>query len=116
MSKKLFKSQASSSRAVSGAFAPQDGSLGAFGGAFGAVPSSLLSYVYEPPDLSTISEPNVIVAFKNIQKKDSITKAKALEELHRYVSGLDPKQGLEDAVLEPWVSRVALTDCILVVI
>ncbi|KAL8716049.1 MAG: hypothetical protein Q9225_006265 [Loekoesia sp. 1 TL-2023] len=103
MSKKQFKSQASSSRAVSGAFAAPDGALGAFGAGFGAVPSSPLSYVYEPPDLSTISEPNIIVAFKNVQKKDSTTKAKALEDLQKYMSGLDPKDGLEDAVLEPWI-------------
>lgn len=112
MSKKQFKSQASSSRAASGA----DGALGAFGGGFGAVPSSPLSYVYEPPDLSIISEPNIVVAFKNVQKKDSTTKAKALEDLQKYVSGLEPKDGLEDAVLEPWVSRVTYAGCMLVVI
>ncbi|KAL9030090.1 MAG: hypothetical protein Q9196_001753 [Gyalolechia fulgens] len=103
MSKKHIKSQASSNRAVSGAFAAPNGAPGAFGRGFGAVPSSPLSYVYEPPDLSTISDPNIVVAFKNVQKKDSTTKAKALEEIQKYVSGLDPKGGLEDAVLEPWI-------------
>ncbi len=108
MSKKQFKSQASSSRAVSGAFGVSDA---AFGGTnlgsssiFGAVSSSPLSYVYEPPDLTGISEPNVVVAFKNLQKKDSTTKAKALEDLQSYVLSLGTeKGGVEDAILEAWV-------------
>ncbi|KAL9599220.1 MAG: hypothetical protein Q9219_004001 [cf. Caloplaca sp. 3 TL-2023] len=107
MSKKQFKSQASSSRASAGAFAAADNAPGAFNGAFkgsfGAIPPSPLSYVYEPPDLSRISEPSIIVAFKNIQKKDSTTKAKALEELQKYITGLDPKDGLDDAVPETWI-------------
>jgi len=108
MSKKAFKSQASSSRAVNGAFGtPSDGAV--FGGGFsssifGAVSSSPLSYVYEPPDLSGFSEPNIGVAFKNIQKKDGITKSKALEELQTYVSSLEIDEGgLEEAILEAWV-------------
>ncbi|KAG9969335.1 hypothetical protein KCU78_g24036, partial [Aureobasidium melanogenum] len=48
-----------------------------------------------------ISDPNVGVAFKNLTKKDSTTKAKALEELQQYVSA--PDQQIEDAVLEAWV-------------
>ena len=108
MSKKQFKSQASSSRAVSGAFGTPDAAFGGstFGApsAFGAVSSSPLSYVYEPPDLTGISEPNVIVAFKNVQKKDSTTKAKALEDLQSYVLSLGAeKGGVEDAILEAWV-------------
>lgn len=108
MSKKQFKSQASSSRAVSGAFGTPDGGLGtgAFGApsAFGAVSSSPLSYIYEPPDLGAISEPSIVVAFKNLQKKDSTTKAKALEELQAYVVSLkEAQQGVEEAILEAWV-------------
>ena len=108
MSKKTFKSQASSSRAVSGAFT---GDGLAFGGgiggtAFGAVPSSPLSYVYEPPDLTGLSDPNVGVAFKNLQKKDGTTKAKALEDLQIYVSSLGVDTGgAEDAVLTAWVGH-----------
>ena len=113
MSKKQLKSQASSSRAASGAFAVSSGALA---GGFGAIPSSPLSYVYEPPDLSSVPEPNIIVAFKNLQKKDSTTKAKALEDLQKYVAELDPKVGVEDTVLEPWVSFVVFVRCILVVI
>lgn len=108
MSKKAYKSQASSSRAVNVAFgthsdgAPFGSGLGS--AIFGAVSSSPLSYVYEPPDLSRFSEPNVGVAFKNIQKKDGITKSKALEELQTYVSHLEAdKGGLEEAMLEAWV-------------
>lgn len=108
MSKKPFKFQASSSRAVSGAFVQTDvaSSPSKFGAksTFGAVPSSSLSYVYEPPDLSGISEPNVVVALKNLQKKDSTTKTKALEELQAYVLSLATVSGgLEEAILEAWV-------------
>lgn len=81
-------------------FGGGSGSTAAFGAA-----SSPLSYVAEPPDLSSVSDPNTVVAFKNLAKKDSTTKAKALEDLQAYVSssGAD----LEEAVLEAWV-RVLL--------
>lgn len=109
MSKKQFKSQASSSRAVSGAFGAPEGS--AFGSTslgglstFGTVSSSTLSYFIEPPDLSAISEPNVVVAFKNLLKKDGTTKSKALDDLHAYVLSLGVEEGgVEDAILEAWV-------------
>jgi len=101
MSKRQFKPQASSSRAVSGAFGSGFGST-AFGSTastgFGAT-SSLLSYIAEPPNLSSISDPNVVVAFKNLAKKDSTTKSKALEDLQAYVSSSE----VEEAVLEAWV-------------
>ena len=108
MSKKPFKSQASSSRAVSGASGQPDAasSPGNFRAisTFSAIPSSSLSYVYEPPDLSNISEPNVVVALKNLQKKDSTTKTKALEELQAYVLSLAIESGgVEEAILEAWV-------------
>ncbi|KAL8709417.1 MAG: hypothetical protein Q9220_005800 [cf. Caloplaca sp. 1 TL-2023] len=102
MSKK-FKSQASSSRAVSGAFGTPDSSFGKTGGGgFGAISASPLSYVYEPPELSAISDPNVIVAFKNVQKKDSTTKAKALEDLQKYISAVQTGGDFEDAILDAW--------------
>ncbi|CAD6588972.1 MAG: hypothetical protein ASARMPRED_003848 [Alectoria sarmentosa] len=105
MSKKAFKSQASSSRAASGAFGG-DGTVfgsGTGASAFGAVPSSPLSYVYEPPDLSGFSDPNVGVAFKNLQKKDGTTKAKALEDLQTYVSSLEAETGgVEEVILMAW--------------
>lgn len=94
--KKAFKPQASSARSFGGS---------GFGGGFGStgfgVSSSPLSWIGEPPDLSNISDPNVGVAFKNLTKKDSTTKAKALEELQQYVSA--PDQQIEEAVLEAWV-------------
>lgn len=70
--------------------------------------SSPLSYVYEPPDLTSISEPNIIVAFKNLQKKDSTTKAKALDDLLKSLSSHDSNDGVEDAILEAWVSLAAV--------
>lgn len=97
MSKKVFKSQASSSKAVFG-------SSVAFGSVhFGRAPGSVLSYVYEPPDLGGISDPAVVVCFKNVQKRDSTTRTKALEELQIYVNTRsDSKDALEDSFLEAW--------------
>ena len=95
--KKAFKNQASSSNAAFG-----DGYSSAFG--FGAPQhASPLSYVYEPPDLSRISRPDITVAFKNLQKKDSTTKSRALEELESFLTSVqqDP-EGVEDFVLDAW--------------
>ena len=108
MSKKAFKSQASSSRAFSGAFGGDSAVFGSSAGvsAFGIVPSSPLSYVYEPPDLTGFSDPNVGVAFKNLQKKDGTTKAKALEDLQTYVSSLGAETGgVEEVMLTAWVGH-----------
>lgn len=94
MSKKQFKSQASSGRTGN--------ALGGFGGGgFGSDQSSILSYVQEPTDLSAISDPNVVVAVKNLSKKDGTTKAKALEDLQSHVSAPDVE--IEDGLLEAWV-------------
>ncbi|KAI2471006.1 hypothetical protein F4781DRAFT_388419 [Annulohypoxylon bovei var. microspora] len=64
-----------------------------------------LSYLAEPPDLSSISDANVIVSLKNLQKKDATTKAKALEELVTYVQAHPYEQGggTEEPILEAWV-------------
>lgn len=107
MSSRKFKVQASSSRAATSAFG-----AGAFGGFSTAsandqdmIPSSL-SYVSEPPDLSSISQAHVVVAFKNLLKRDSTTKARALEDLQGFVSGSETKsqsESLEDGLLEAWV-------------
>ena len=109
MSKKAFKSQASSSRAVSNAFggALEDSSLGAPQSNFGGVAASPLSHVYEPPDLRALADPNVVVAFKNVQKKDSITKTRALEDLQGYTVASSHNDGLEEALLEAWVGLYA---------
>ena len=100
MSKK-FKSQASSARAASSTFGAP--SLG-FGGTTTQSTSSL-SYVAEQPDLGGVSDPNVVVSLRNLGKKDSTTKAKALEELQEFVKSAG--SSVEDSVLTAWVSRPA---------
>lgn len=101
MSKK-FKSQASSSRAAAGGF----GSFGGFSGGLGnsgREPSSL-TYIAEPPDLSRISDQQLVIAFKNLLKKDDITRTKALDELKEHISSIETRKGtLDDGFLEAWV-------------
>jgi hypothetical protein len=96
MRERNFKSQASSSRA-----APVAG----FGG-FGSTSfASSLSYLVEPPNLNSLSDSNVVVAFKNLSKKDGTTKAKALEDLRTFVQAHPFEDGgVEEAILEAWVS------------
>jgi E3 ubiquitin-protein ligase listerin len=100
MSKK-FKSQASSARAASS-------TSGTSSSGFGSQPSTFqtkaspLSYVTEIPDLSNISDPSIVVALKNLAKKDSVTKAKALEDLQE-ITASNAETGPETAVLEAWV-------------
>ena len=97
MSKRQFKTQASSGRA-SNAF-------GRFANpGFGSGHSSILSFVQEPPDYSSISDANVIVALKNLSKKDGTTKAKALEDLQSYVSSSASETS--EPFLEAWVGIV----------
>ncbi|KAL6711685.1 hypothetical protein ACN47E_004619 [Coniothyrium glycines] len=96
MSKRSAKSQASSARAATAAY----GAFGSAAPAFGAS-SSRLSYVSEPPDLAAISAPNVVVFFRNLSKKDSTTKAKALEDIQAYVTSL--QEPVEEGLLEAWV-------------
>ncbi len=96
MSKRTIKSQASSARAASNI----PGGFGISAPAFG-VSSSQLSYVTEPPDLSAISDPNVVVYFRNLSKRDSKTKTKALEDIQAYISSL--KEPVEDGLVEAWV-------------
>ena len=105
--RRAFKAQASSSKA---AFGQVSASFGAdasgHASPFTSVSPSALSYVYEPPDLSGISDPVVVVALKNLQKKDSTTKAKALEDLEAFVLPIKDSShdGVENAVLEAWSS------------
>lgn len=66
--------------------------------------SSSLSYIAEPPDLSKISEPQLVVSFKNLLKKDATTKTKALEDLQGFLCAQDTRSGgLEDGLIEVWV-------------
>ncbi|KAK3071158.1 hypothetical protein LTR53_009128, partial [Teratosphaeriaceae sp. CCFEE 6253] len=94
-SKKQFRSQASSGRAAGG--------FGAFSSsAFTSTDSSALSYVQEAPDYAAINDVNLVVAFKNLSKKDSTTKAKALEDIQTHVN--QPEVEIEDGVLGAWVN------------
>ncbi|KAJ9601925.1 hypothetical protein H2200_013595 [Cladophialophora chaetospira] len=107
MSKK-FKSQASaaSARAASAAFRSSSPAFG-FGSSastgFQTAPSSL-SYIAEQPDLSAISNANLVVTLRNLGKKDSTTKAKALEELQDYVGSLESGEGIDAGLLEAWIN------------
>ncbi|KXG50701.1 Zinc finger, RING-type [Penicillium griseofulvum] len=101
MSKK-FKSQASSSRAAASAF----GSFGGFSGSFSGEgkETSALTYIAAPPDLSRISGQQLVIAFKNLLKKDDITRLKALEELRDYITTVEKRKGtLDDGFLDAWV-------------
>jgi len=106
MSKRnAFKSQASSSRASA---------VAGFGGFGLTSTASPLSYLGEPANLSGINDPNVVVAFKNMGKKDGTTVAKGIEYLRAYV-GDHPNEkdgGVEDAVLEAWVSLLVPIRCV----
>ncbi|KAK0283748.1 hypothetical protein LTR35_006207 [Friedmanniomyces endolithicus] len=94
MSKKQFRSQASSGKAAGG--------FGAFSSSvFGSTESSALSYIQEPPDYAAINDVNVVVAVKNLSKKDSTTKAKALEDIQLHVT--EPRNEIEEGLLEAWV-------------
>jgi hypothetical protein len=115
MSKKQFKSQASSSRVVLGT-----GAGTGFGGFGSSSSGSTLSYLDIPPDFSSISDSNVVVAFKNLLKKDSTTKAKGLEDLRTYVQAHPYEQGggVEQAILDVWVGLLCwmIFQCIVIVI
>lgn len=67
--------------------------------------SSSLSYISEPPDFGTIADPNVVVSLKNLLKKDSTTKAKALDDLLVYVQEqpFEKNGGVEEPILDAWV-------------
>ena len=103
MSKRKAKLHASSERAAFGGLS-DNVLFGSHATSVLFATSSNLSYLAEPPDFSTINRADVRVAFKNLLKKDAITKSKALEELQGYIQSLDPnKEQVEDAVLEAWV-------------
>jgi hypothetical protein len=99
MSKRAaFKLQASSSRAAAGT---------GFGGFGSSTTTNTLSYLAEPANLSAITDPNVVVSFKNLTKKDGTTKTKGLEDLRAYIASLSKDQGgVEDPILEAWVSQI----------
>ncbi|KAK0721795.1 hypothetical protein B0T26DRAFT_769497 [Lasiosphaeria miniovina] len=81
----------------------------ATGGGFGgfATSSTTLSYITPPPNLSDIPQ-DVIVPFKNLLKKDSTTKLKALEEILAYAQSHPYENGgVEEPVLEAWTTLYA---------
>ena len=90
-----FKSKASKANAAPAAFGSTSFGFG------GATSASTLSYIAEQPDLSGVSDPNVVVSLRNLGKKDSTTKARALEELQEHVktTGSD----VQDSVIAAWV-------------
>ncbi len=101
MSRKPGKTRAASSKAVAGFGASSFGS-----GSFASAASGTnLSYLAEPPDFSSVSDANVVVSLKNLQKKDATTKARALEELVAYAQAHPYEQdgGVEEPVLDAWV-------------
>ncbi|PNP43148.1 hypothetical protein TGAMA5MH_05082 [Trichoderma gamsii] len=89
-----MKRTAAASRASGAKF----GGFGAPGG------TGTLSYLTEPPSFSAVSDPNVVVSLKNLLKKDSTTKTKALEDLLVYVQAqpFEKNGGVEDAILDVW--------------
>ncbi|CAK7264307.1 hypothetical protein SEPCBS119000_000921 [Sporothrix epigloea] len=84
---------------------PSLGAKGGFGGYATVCSKSGLAYVAERADLSAISDAHVAVSFKNLGKKDSTTKARALEELvaHAQAHPYSEGGGVENAILEAWV-------------
>jgi hypothetical protein len=95
------KAQARSSRAAT------DSPGFGFGGSSGfATTSSPLSYLAELPDISLISDANIVVIFKNLFKKDGTTKARALEELALRLTANSGESTVDDAVVDAWVGAL----------
>ncbi len=75
-----------------------------FGTGFGgfSTSSTTLSYLSPPPDFSAIPH-EVVVPFKNLLKKASTTKEKALQDILAYVQGLGPEGQLDESVVDTYV-------------
>ncbi|KAK4144495.1 uncharacterized protein C8A04DRAFT_27679 [Dichotomopilus funicola] len=88
---------------------------GGRGAGFGGFSSSstTLSYLTPPPDFSSVPQ-EVVVPFKNLLKKDSTTKEKALQEIVAYVQSVGSKgQMVEDQVIDIYVElypRLSIDD------
>ena len=76
------------------------------GGRFGgfSTSSTTLSYLAPPPDFSAIPQ-EVVVPFKNLLKKASTTKEKALQDIIAYIQNLGPDAGqvIEGAAIDAYV-------------
>ncbi|KJZ77078.1 hypothetical protein HIM_03399 [Hirsutella minnesotensis 3608] len=78
---------------------------GTAAGVFGSASTTTsLSYLTEPPSFNAISDPNIVVSLKNTLKKDSTTKAKALDDLLHHVQDhpFDQGAGVDEALLDVW--------------
>lgn len=78
---------------------------GGRGGGFGGFASSstTLSYLTPPPDFSSVPQ-EVVVPFKNLLKKASTTKDKALQDIVAYVQSVGSKgQIVEDQIIDTYV-------------
>ena len=75
-----------------------------FGAGFGgfSTSSTTLSYLTPPPDFSAIPH-EVVVPFKNLLKKASTTKEKALQDILAHVQGLGPEGQLGESVVDTYV-------------
>lgn len=63
-----------------------------------------LAYLSDRQDLSSILDPHAVVQFKNLLKRDRMTKARALEELISYAQAHPFESGgVEDGILDVWV-------------
>lgn len=102
MSRRAAKPRAASGKAFAAA------GSSAFGAFSSTSSGSTLSYLTEPPDFSAISDAHIIVSFKNLLKKDSTTKAKALEDLVTYAEAhpYEKDGGSEEPILEAWVGYI----------
>ncbi|KUJ16723.1 uncharacterized protein LY89DRAFT_616218 [Mollisia scopiformis] len=67
----------------------------------GATTRSTLSFTTPPPDISKISDPNLVVSFKSLLKKNDTTLAKALDEIQTYVKSQKAGE-IEDAIIKAW--------------
>ncbi|POS86077.1 hypothetical protein EPUL_002085 [Erysiphe pulchra] len=95
MKKAQFKSHASSSRATSAGF----------GGLAFIKPHSCLSFFTKAPDLSSVENPHVVVAFKNLTKKDENTRSRALQDLRAFLHAqTKEKNEIDDHIVEVWVN------------
>ncbi|KAK4125765.1 hypothetical protein N657DRAFT_277799 [Parathielavia appendiculata] len=87
----------------------------AHSGGFGGFTTSTttLSYLTPPPDFSAIPQ-EVVVPFKNLLKRASTTKERALQDILAYVQGVGPDgQVLEEPVIDAYVElypRLSIDD------
>ena len=105
MSRSQGSGKAKGKAASRGAFGAPSGPGGfsAFGSS--STERSSLSYLAEPPSLSAVSDPNVVVSLKNLLKKDPTTKGKALDELIAFAQAhpFDQDGGVDEAILAVWI-------------